>query len=68
MPVGLMKFLLCFIPTFFLLNCVSFFVAANTRRTDRPDDTENSDSSQQETNTGKHGEFLLRDYISCTHL
>ena len=64
----LMKFLLCFFPTFFLLNFVSFFVATNTRRTDRTDGTEHSDSPQQEKNAGKHREFLLRDYISCKHL
>ena len=65
-----MKFLLCFILTFFLLHFVSFFVAAK-KRTDRTDGTEHSDSPQQKTNAGKHGELIsttVRDYISCTHL
>ena len=63
MSVGLMKFLLCFIPTFFLQNFVSIFVAVNTTSTDRPDGNEHHVSSQQETNAGKHGEFLLYTYL-----
>ena len=63
MSVGLMKFLLCFIPTFFPLNFVSIFLSVNTTSTDRPDGNEHHVSSQQETNAGKHGEFLLYTYL-----
>ena len=65
---GLIQFLLCLIPTFFLLNFVSIFVAVNTTSTDRPDGNGHPVSSQQGTNVGKHGEFLLRIYILCKYM
>ena len=53
---------------FFLLNFVSIFVAAGTSSTDGADGNEHPVSSQQETNAGKHGEFLLRVCIFCKHM